>query len=236
MIDLRPAAGRFHTRIDWLDSWHSFSFGGHYDPTNMGHGLLLVNNDDRVAPAFGFGTHAHRDMEIVTWVLSGELEHHDSEGHQGRLHPGLAQRMSAGTGIAHSEMNPNRSTEVHFLQMWVLPDRDGISPGYEQRDVTDELATGELVKVASGNGDAAIHIHQADAAMWVARLESPATITVPPSPKAHVFVAQGDGWLDGDGADRLLLAEGDAVRLSDGASPTFTADGAGAEIVIWTTV
>jgi redox-sensitive bicupin YhaK (pirin superfamily) len=235
VIDLRPAASRFHTRIDWLDSWHSFSFGSHYDPSNTGHGLLLVSNDDRVAPAAGFGTHAHRDMEIVTWVLEGELEHRDSEGHHGRLHPGLAQRMSAGTGIAHSEMNPSRGAEVHFLQMWVPPDTDGISPGYEQRDVTDELAGGELVRIASGNGDAAIQIHQLDAAMWVARLESQGQVTVPSSPHAHVFVARGDGRLDGDGADDLLLAEGDAVRLGDGASPTFTADGPGAEVVIWTT-
>jgi redox-sensitive bicupin YhaK (pirin superfamily) len=235
VIDLRPAAGRFHTRIDWLDSWHSFSFGSHHDPSNVGHGLLLVNNDDRVSPASGFGTHAHRDMEIVTWVLAGELEHRDSEGNNGRLQPGLAQRMSAGTGIAHSEMNPNRTTEVHFLQMWVPPDTDGIAPGYEQRDVTDELVGGQLVKIASGDGDAAIHIHQADAAMWVARLATDARVTVPSSPKAHLFVAHGDGRLDGDGAADLVLAEGDAVRLSDGASPTFTADGSGAEVVIWTT-
>jgi quercetin 2,3-dioxygenase len=235
VIDLRPAASRFHTRIDWLDSWHSFSFGSHYDGSNVGHGLLLVNNDDRVAPVAGFGTHAHRDMEIVTWVLSGELEHRDSEGNEGRLHPGLAQRMSAGTGIAHSEMNSSRTTEVHFLQMWVPPDTEAISPGYEQRDVTDELATGELVKVASGAGDSAIRIHQRDATMWVARLEAGAAVTVPSSPNAHLFVARGDGRLDGDGADDLVAAEGDAVRLGDGASPTFTADGPGAEVVIWTT-
>src|SRR5215813_4208535 len=143
-VDIRRAATRDHTQLSWLDSWHSFSFGEHYDPTNTHHGLLLVSNDDRVEPATGFGTHAHSDMEIVTWVLSGRLEHADSEGNQGELYPGLAQRMSAGTGIRHSEMNPSRTEPVHFVQMWVPPDTDGIPPGYEQRDVNDELEKGGL--------------------------------------------------------------------------------------------
>ena len=131
-----------HTKVGWLDSWHSFSFGRHYDPANTHHGLLLGNNDDRVAPASGFPTHFHRDTEIVTWVLSGRLEHRDSEGNHGELYPGLAQRMSAGTGIEHSEMNPSPSDEVHFVQMWVPPDIDGISPSYEQRDINVELDKG----------------------------------------------------------------------------------------------
>ncbi len=230
MIEIRPAAGRFHTQIDWLDSWHSFSFGGHFDPSNTGHGLLLVNNDDRVAAASGFGTHAHRDMEIVTWVLSGELEHRDSEGNHGLLHPGLAQRMSAGTGIAHSEMNSDPTTEVHFLQMWVPPDTNGIAPGYEQQDVTAELDRGGLVKIASADDDSAIHIHQRDAALWVARLGAGEQAVVPDSPHAHVFVATGGGQLDGD-----ELGAGDAARLSDAGSPGFTAGDGGAEIVIWAT-
>src|SRR5437764_9712207 len=115
-IDLRRADRRPHTKIDWLDSHHSFSFGHHYDPTNVGHGLLLVNNDDIVRAGTGFTTHPHRDMEIVTWVLEGELEHKDSAGHQGLIFPGLAQRMSAGTGIWHSEMNPSRGNDVHCVQ------------------------------------------------------------------------------------------------------------------------
>src|SRR6188472_4244910 len=133
-IDVRPASSRFHTELDWLDSWHSFSFGTHYDPRNAGHGLLIVNKDDTVRAGGGFGTHAHRDMEIVTWVLDGEL----------------AQRMSAGSGIRHSEMNASATADVHFVQMWVLPDTNGIAPGYEQRDLNDELAAGGLVVVASG--------------------------------------------------------------------------------------
>ena len=114
-----------------------FNFGPHYSPAHEGHGLLLVNNDDIVAPGQGFGTHGHRDMEIVTWVLSGRLEHRDSEGNHGVLYPGLAQRMSAGRGIRHSEMNASPDEPVHFVQMWVLPDTAGIQPGYEQRDLND---------------------------------------------------------------------------------------------------
>ena len=121
MIDVRSADSRFKTKISWLDSKHSFSFGQHYDPTNQGHGLLLVSNDDWVQAGTGFSTHPHQDMEIVTWVLEGQLEHKDSEGHRGLLYPGLAQRMSAGTGIWHSEMNPSRDEDVRFIQMWVLP-------------------------------------------------------------------------------------------------------------------
>src|SRR6188472_4571828 len=121
-IDVRRATTRDVTKIDWLDSKHSFSFGQHYDPANTHHGLLLVNNDDVVAPGTGFDTHPHRDMEIVTWVLEGSLEHRDSMGNSGVIYPGLAQRMSAGTGVLHSEKNGSASDTVHFVQMWVIPD------------------------------------------------------------------------------------------------------------------
>ena len=127
-IEIQRSGERMATRIDWLDSRHSFSFGGHYDPDNTHFGLLLVSNDDVIAPETGFSTHPHRDMEIVTWVLKGELEHKDSEGHIGLIHPGLAQRMSAGTGILHSEMNATKGGEVHLVQMWVVPDTARSSP------------------------------------------------------------------------------------------------------------
>ena len=160
-IDVRRAADRFATRIPWLDSHHSFSFGGHYDPANTHHGLLLVNNDDIVAPGTGFETHPHRDMEIVTWVLRGSLVHQDSTGHAGVIYPGLAQRMSAGTGILHSEKNDawrlageQHTDPVHFVQMWVVPDEDGIEPGYAQREIDAELLSGALVPVASGHAAA----------------------------------------------------------------------------------
>jgi len=154
-VDIRRADERFHTRIGWLDSHHSFSFSNHYDPANTHHGLLLVSNDDTVRAGTGFRTHPHQDMEIVTWVLEGELEHKDSEGHTGIIYPGLAQRMSAGTGIWHSEMNPRHDRDVHFVQMWVPPDTERIQPGYEQLDINAQLELGGLVPIASGRGHAA---------------------------------------------------------------------------------
>jgi redox-sensitive bicupin YhaK (pirin superfamily) len=228
-VDIRRAGERFHTKIDWLESWHSFSFSHHYDPSNTHHGLLLVSNDDTVAPAGGFGTHAHRDMEIVTWVLDGALEHRDSEGNEGIIEPGLAQRMSAGTGIRHSEMNASRTAPVHFLQMWVPPDTQGIAPGYEQRDVSGELRGDVLYPLASGREtDAGIRIHQRDATLWVARLDPGAQVTVPGAPFVHVFVATGSADLGG-----TALQTGDAARLTEAGELPLTAGNAGAEVAIW---
>jgi redox-sensitive bicupin YhaK (pirin superfamily) len=232
VIDVRRADTRPHTRIGWLDSRHSFSFGRHYDPANTGHGLLLVSNDDRVAAGTGFSTHPHRDMEIVTWVLSGRLEHKDSEGNHGELYPGLAQRMSAGTGIWHSEMNPSRGEDVHFVQMWVPPDTEAVTPGYEQRDINGELDRGGLQPIASGQGhDAAISIRQRDAVLWGGRLKPGEAVPVPDGHHVHLFVALGDAGLEGAGP----LAEGDAVRLTAAGSPTLTAGPTGAEVLIWVT-
>ena len=136
-VDIRRASDRGTSTTDWLESRHSFSFGGYYDPSNTHHGLLLVNNDDVVAPAAGFDTHPHRDMEIVTWVLEGSLAHRDSMGNSGVIYPGLAQRMSAGSGLLHSEKNDSTSERVHFVQMWVAPDESGIAPGYQQAEIDD---------------------------------------------------------------------------------------------------
>jgi redox-sensitive bicupin YhaK (pirin superfamily) len=231
-VEVRPAAERFHTEIDWLDSWHSFSFGSHYDPGNTHHGLLVVSNDDRVRAATGFGTHGHADMEIVTWVLDGELEHQDSTGGHGIIYPGLAQRMSAGHGVRHSEINPSATADVHLVQMWVLPDTEGIEPGYEQRDVNDLLASGELVPVASGKGhDGAVTIHQRDAVLWAGRLAAGASATVPDAPHVHVFIAGGSAELDGGGP----LDEGDAVRLTAAGARRLVAGPSGAEVLVWET-
>jgi redox-sensitive bicupin YhaK (pirin superfamily) len=231
-LDVRRAADRFHTRIAWLDSHHSFSFSRHYDPSNMGHGLLLVNNDDVVRAGSGFDTHPHQDMEIVTWVLEGELEHKDSEGNRGLLYPGLAQRMSAGTGIWHSEMNPRGDADVHFVQMWVEPDTARVDPGYEQLDINDSLAKGGLVPIASGRGhDAAISIRQRGAVLWGGRLTPGESVAVPDDRHVHLFVARGEADLEGAGA----LATGDAVRLTTAGSPRLTAGPAGAEVLIWAT-
>jgi hypothetical protein len=237
-LDVRRAADRFATRIPWLDSKHSFSFGGHYDPANTHHGLLLVNNDDVVAPGTGFDTHPHRDMEIVTWVLRGSLVHQDSTGHAGVIHPGLAQRMSAGTGILHSEKNDSwrlagdRHTEpVHFVQMWVVPDEAGVTPGYAQREIDAELLSGALVPVASGrpeHGDSAIRIANRYATLHAARLEPGRAVTLPDAPYLHLFVARGAVELEGAGA----LDAGDAVRFTATGGHRVTATEA-AEILVW---
>jgi redox-sensitive bicupin YhaK (pirin superfamily) len=229
-IDLKPASQRFASKVAWLDSKHSFSFGRHYDPANTGHGLLLVNNDDVVRAGSGFDTHPHRDMEIVTWVLSGELEHKDSERNRGLLYPGLAQRMSAGRGIWHSEMNPSSTDDVHFVQMWVFPDTESVDPGYEQLDINSELDNGGLVPIASGRGhDAAISIRQRGAVLYGGRLQPGETVAVPQDRHVHVFVPRGAADLDQAGR----LDTGDAARLTDAGPLGLTAGAQGAEVLIW---
>jgi quercetin 2,3-dioxygenase len=230
-IDIRRAHDRFHTEIGWLDSWHSFSFSNHYDPANTHHGLLLVSNDDTVKAGTGFRTHPHEDMEIVTWVLDGELEHKDSEGNNGIIYPGLAQRMSAGTGIWHSEMNPKTDKDVHFIQMWVVPDTQRIRPGYEQLDINGHLAKGGLVPVASGKGhDGAISIRQKGAVLWGGRLLAGETVAVPDNAHVHLYVTKGSVYLEQAGS----LNAGDAVRLTAAGARKLTADGTtGGEVLIW---
>jgi redox-sensitive bicupin YhaK (pirin superfamily) len=224
-VDIRRAADRAVTTTAWLDSKHSFSFGDHYDPGNTHHGLLLVNNDDVVAPASGFDTHPHRDMEIVTWVLQGSLVHKDSTGNSGMIYPGLAQRMSAGTGILHSEKNDSQSEPVHFVQMWVVPDHPGITPGYQQAET--EL-TG-LTTIASGmHRDAVIGIHNRNAALHVASLQPAESFDLPHAPYLHVFVARGSVTLEDAGA----LGEGDAVRLTESGGQRVTATEP-SEVLVW---
>jgi redox-sensitive bicupin YhaK (pirin superfamily) len=218
-----------------LDSKHSFSFGPHYDASNTHHGLLLVNNDDVVAPGTGFETHPHRDMEIVTWVLRGALVHQDSEGNHGVIYPGLAQRMSAGTGILHSEKNDSvqsMTDPVHFVQMWVVPDTAGVTPGYEQLEIEDAAMRGKLAPVASGmprhRDDAAIRIGNRDAALYAARLQPGESVELPDAPYVHLFVPVGSVELEEAGE----LAEGDAVRLT-AAGPRRVVAASPAEILVW---
>jgi hypothetical protein len=239
-VDVRRGGERFHTRLSWLDSKHSFSFSRHYDPQNTHHGVLLVNNDDVVDPGTGFETHPHRDMEIVTWVMQGSLVHQDSTGHSGVIYPGLAQRMSAGTGIFHSEKNDawrlgvgaEHTEPVHFVQMWVVPDENAVDPGYEQAEIEDELLAGGLVTVASGmaehDGATAIRIRNAYAALHAARLQPGQTVELPDAPYLHLFVPRGDVTLEGTGA----LAAGDAVRFTATGGQRVTAT-APAEILVW---
>ncbi len=231
-IKVLKSEDRFRTKISWLDGRHSFSFGPHYDPANTHHGLLLVSNEDRVNPASGFVTHPHRDMEIVTWMISGELEHKDSAGNVGVIYPGLAQRMSAGSGIWHSEINNSKATEAHLVQMWVIPDTENIDPGYEQLDINQQLSKGGLVPVASGRDDlGAIRIRQKNATLWAGRLLPGASVKVPEASHAHLFVAKGSGLLAGAGD----LRQGDAARLVRAGAPTWTAGPEGAEVLIWQT-
>jgi redox-sensitive bicupin YhaK (pirin superfamily) len=228
--ELRRAADRAVTTAPWLQSRHSFSFGDHYDPGNTHHGLLLVNNDDIVEPNTGFDTHPHRDMEIVTWVLSGELTHSDSAGNHGVIHPGLAQRMSAGSGILHSEKNDSSFAPVHFVQMWVVPDETGISPGYQQQRSDEQLLGAGLVSIASGipGHDAAVSLHNRNAALHVARLQPGGAVSTPAARYLHLFVARGRVAVEGVGE----LGAGDAVRFTDDDGPRLTASDP-AEVLIW---
>ncbi|CAN5252849.1 pirin-like bicupin family protein [soil metagenome] len=239
-VDIRRADDRAKTRISWLDSKHSFSFGQHYDSANTHHGLLLVNNDDIVKPGSGFDTHPHRDMEIITWVMRGSLVHQDSTGHSGVIYPGLAQRMSAGKGILHSEKNDSwtltgsetHSEPVYFVQMWVVPDESGITPGYQQLEIDDELLRGKLVTIASGmpahQGETAITIRNKYAALHGARLEAGQSVQLPEAPYLHLFVPRGEVTLEGAGT----LTAGDAVRFTATGGQRVTATES-AEILIW---
>ena len=238
-VDVRHAADRFKSNFGWLDSKHSFSFGRHVSRTNTHHGLLLVNNDDVVDAGTGFDTHPHQDMEIVTWVLEGSLVHQDSTGHNGVIYPGLAQRMSAGAGILHSEKNDSwrlsneRPAEpVHFVQMWVAPDKAGITPGYEQLEIDHELLAGGLVTVASGMDkhadSAAIRIQNRDAAMHAARLQPGQRVLLPEAPYLHLFVARGAVELEGVGA----LGAGDVVQLTATGGQRISSTEP-AEILVW---
>jgi quercetin 2,3-dioxygenase len=238
-VDIRRGQDRQATKISWLDSKHSFSFGQHFDPANTHHGLLLVNNDDIVSPGEGFETHPHRDMEIVTWVLRGSLVHQDSTGHSGVIYPGLAQRMSAGTGILHSEKNDSwrlggeaHRDPVHFVQMWVVPDGAGAKPGYEQLEIDEARLGSGLVPVASGMtehaDETAIRIGNRYAALHAARLTPGQSVELPEAPFLHLFVPRGRVTLEGAGE----LVAGDAVRFTATGGQRVTATEA-AEVLVW---
>ncbi len=210
MITIRKAHERGHADHGWLNTWYTFSFADYHDPAQMGYSSLRVINDDRIAAGGGFTTHGHRDMEIVTYVLSGALEHRDSMGNGTVIRPGEVQRMSAGSGVRHSEFNASASEEVHLLQIWIVPARGGIAPGYEQKffDAAEKL--GRLRLVASPDGsDGSVTIHQ-DAKLYAALLdpEHPAEHVLPPGRRAYLHVARGSATLNG-----LTLADGDGARI-----------------------
>jgi redox-sensitive bicupin YhaK (pirin superfamily) len=212
MLTIRPAASRGRTAIDWLDSRHTFSFGDYYDPQWRGFRSLRVINDDRVAPGGGFDTHPHRDMEIITWVLAGALEHRDSLGNGSVIRPGDIQRMTAGTGILHSEFNPSPTDEVHLLQIWLFPEARGLTPGYEQKAFTQGALQNALRLVASQTGrDGSVTIHQ-DADVYVAALEHGKSVRheLRPGRFAWLQVARGSVGVSGRG-----LGTGDGVAVND---------------------
>lgn len=224
------------TTTEWLTSRHGFSFGDHYDPANTHHGALLVHNDETVAPGQGFDTHPHAETEIVTWVLSGSLVHQDSQGHSGIIHPGLAQRMSAGTGILHSERNdhggfgPGDGHEpVHYIQMWLQPDAFGVDPSYEQCDVSGELAAGGLIPLASGVSglDSAVRLGNSTATLWVARLRAGESVVVPAARFSHLYLAAGSAVVES-----TALGVGDTLRADDlgGSVVAATSD---TEFLLW---
>jgi hypothetical protein len=211
MITLRKSNDRGHAEHGWLDSYHTFSFADYYDPKWMGFRSLRVINDDIVMPHAGFGTHPHRDMEIITYILSGQLAHKDSMGNGRTITPGEFQYMSAGTGVQHSEQNPSGKEAVHLLQIWIMPDAKGVTPRYAEKSMKD-AATGALHLVTSKSGrDGSIAIHQ-DADLYLARLDADQSVTHQLARGRHAWlhVAEGEVTLNGQ-----TLAAGDAAAISD---------------------
>lgn len=222
MLVVRSAAERGVTHIDWLDSRHTFSFAEYRDPEWMGFRTLRVINEDRVRPGKGFATHGHRDMEIITWVLSGALAHRDSLENGSTIQPGDAQRMTAGTGIQHSEFNSSTTDDVHFLQIWILPERSGLEPGYEQRAFPISEDAGGLALLASRDGrDGSITVHQ-DVSVWAGRLPAGggARHAILPGRHAWLQVARGAVTVNGGAAE---LAVGDGLAASDEPQLAITA-------------
>lgn len=231
MLLVRPAAERGFTRIDWLDSRHTFSFAEYQDPDWMGFRTLRVINEDRVRPGKGFATYGHRDMEIVTWVLSGALAHRDSLGTGSTIRPGDAQRMTAGTGIRHSEFNASATDDVHFLQIWILPERSRLEPGYEQRAIAISEDAGGLALLASRDGrDGSITVHQ-DVSVWAGRLPAGggAVHAILPGRHAWLQVARGAVTVNGGASE---LAAGDGLAASDEPQLAITAT-ADSEVLIF---
>ncbi|MDI3284160.1 pirin family protein [Polyangium sp. 15x6] len=224
MITLRRSEDRGHANHGWLDSYHTFSFANYYDPAHMGFRSLRVINEDRVSPAQGFGTHPHRDMEIISYVLDGALEHKDSMGTGSVIRPGDVQRMSAGTGVTHSEFNGSRKELVHFLQIWIVPEARGIAPGYEQKNFSDAEKQGRLRLIASRDGrDGSVTIHQ-DASIYAALLSDgeEARYALAEGRHAYVHVAKGEVQLGG-----TVLHAGDGAAVSREKELVFTGHGKG---------
>jgi quercetin 2,3-dioxygenase len=212
MITLRPSKARGHFDFGWLDTHHSFSFGEYYDPAHQQFRALRVINEDQVQPGQGFGMHGHQDMEILTWILSGALEHQDSMGNRGVIRPGEAQRMSAGTGVRHSEFNPSSETPVHLLQIWLLPEARDLPPSYEQKAFAEEALRNKLQPIASPDGrENSVSWHQG-AVLSAGRFDAEQQLSLTPSADRHLWmqVAKGSLSLNKD----QILKQGDGAALS----------------------
>jgi hypothetical protein len=229
MTELRRATDRGHANHGWLDSWHSFSFADYHDPAHMGFGALRVINEDRVQPGMGFGTHGHRDMEIISYVLEGALEHKDSMGNGSTIRPGNVQRMSAGTGVRHSEYNPSEREGVHFLQIWIEPGARGVAPSYEEKNFDAASKRGRLRLIASPDGrEGSVTIHQ-DALVYASLLDGAETAVhaLAAGRKAYVHVARGEVTANGQ-----PLRAGDALK-ADGEREIRLEGGRGAEVLLF---
>ena len=229
MMMLRRASERGQAEHGWLSSRHSFSFADYYDPRHMGFRQLRVINEDRVAPGAGFPRHGHRDMEIISYVLEGALEHRDSTGTNSVIHPGDVQRMSAGTGVAHSEYNHSPSEPVHFLQIWVLPERPGLEPSYEQRRYADEEKRGKLRRVASRDGaEGSVTVHQ-DLSLYATLLAKGERVTHEAAKGRHFWLQGARGNIEvSSGGQSLELSAGDGLAISE--EPRLELAGSGEEL------
>jgi redox-sensitive bicupin YhaK (pirin superfamily) len=215
MITLRPSYERGHTTVSWLESAHTFSFNNYIDPRHMGFRQLRVINDDWVKPGAGFGTHSHRDMEIITYVLEGALEHRDSTGNGSVIRPGDVQRMTAGTGISHSEYNHSPTAPVHFLQIWIMPERQGLAPGYEQRSIAPAEMRGQWRLIAARDGrDDAVVVHQ-DVDVLAVQLEPGEHVAYHLKPGRHAWVQVARGGVT---LNDIPLKEGDGAAVSETAA------------------
>ena len=219
MLTVRKAAARGHANHGWLDTWHTFSFADYHDPREMGFGALRVINDDKVEPGQGFGMHGHRDMEIITYVLDGALEHKDSMGNGSVIRPGDVQRMSAGTGVRHSEFNPSREERVHLLQIWIEPRIMGVRPSYEEKKFGAQEKKGRLRLIASPDGrDGSVTIHQ-DANVYAALLDGKDAVAhrLAPARRAYVHVARGAVKVNG-----VELKGGDGAKITEESEIEFS--------------
>ena len=228
MIQIRKSSERGHFDHGWLNTYHTFSFADYYDPEFMGFRSLRVINEDRVAPGGGFGTHGHRDMEIVSYVLEGALAHRDNIGTGGVIKPGDVQRMSAGSGVLHSEMNGSKEEPVHFLQIWILPESKGIKPAYEQKHFDEKERQGVLRLVAApGSNDGAVQIHQ-DVRIYSALLDNGTSVTHKFDTERYGWVQVARGEIDLNG-NKLVAGDGAAIS----GEPSVTISGTGAEVLLF---